>query len=122
MWLKTIYRWRGFLAAVPVVFSLFCFVGELENDYVTWPLGLLLFSAGWAMRLWTQKHLGYRLKIQRTMTTSGPYALVRNPIYLGNTLIILGAVTMAEVLWMLPIAVLWCALVYSLVVRYEEQI
>jgi protein-S-isoprenylcysteine O-methyltransferase Ste14 len=122
MWLKAIYRWRGVLASLPVLFSLFCFLGEYENAYLMWPIGLLLFGTGWAMRLWTQKHLGYRLKIKRTMTTSGPYALVRNPIYIGNTLVILGTVVMSEVLWMLPIALLWCALLYSLVVRYEERI
>jgi protein-S-isoprenylcysteine O-methyltransferase Ste14 len=122
MWLKAIYRWRGFLASLPVIFSFFCFLGEYENRYLIWTLGLLLFTVGWAMRLWTQKHLGYRLRIKRTVTTSGPYALVRNPIYIGNTLIILGTVVMLEVVWMLPIALLWCALLYSLVVRYEEHI
>src|ERR1700752_2145819 len=122
MRLKAIYTWRGLLAALPVIFSIFCFLGEYENNYVIWPLGLLLFAAGWAMRMWTQKHLGYRLKIKRTVTTSGPYALVRNPIYIGNTLIILGTVVMSEVLWMVSITLLWCALVYALVVRYEEQI
>ena len=28
---------------------------------------------------------------------------------------------MSEVLWMIPVALLWCGMVYSLVVRYEEQ-
>lgn len=122
MRLKTIYTWRGLLAALPVIFSIFCFVGECEADLVVWPLGLLLFGLGWALRMWAQKYLGYRLRIKRSITTSGPYALVRNPIYIGNTLIILGAVIMSEVLWMIPVALLWCGMVYSLVVRYEEQL
>ena len=122
MWLKAMYTWRGLLAALPAIFSFFCFVGEYEDDVVIWPLGLLLFGAGWALRVWAQKHLGYRLKIKRTVTTSGPYALVRNPIYIGNTLVILGTVVMSEVLWMVPVTVLWCTMVYSLVVRYEERL
>jgi protein-S-isoprenylcysteine O-methyltransferase Ste14 len=121
MTLKAVYTWRGSLAAVPVIFSSFCFVGEYENNFVIWPLGMLLFLAGWALRMWTQKHLGYRLKIKRSITTSGPYALVRNPIYIANTLVILGTVVMCEVLWMIPVTLLWCAMVYSLVVHYEEQ-
>jgi protein-S-isoprenylcysteine O-methyltransferase Ste14 len=88
--LKMVYRWRGPLAALPVIFSVFCFVGECENDFVIWPLGVLLFVIGWALRMWAQKHLGYRLKITSTVTTSGPCALVRNPIYIANTLVILG--------------------------------
>lgn len=122
MWLKAMYTWRGLLAALPVIFSVCCFVGEYENDVVIWPLGLLLFVAGWAMRMWAQKHLGYRLKIKRIVTTSGPYGLVRNPIYIGNTLVILGTVVMSEVLWMVPVTLLWCAMVYSCVVRYEERV
>jgi protein-S-isoprenylcysteine O-methyltransferase Ste14 len=122
MVLKSVYAWRGPVAALPVIFSVFCFVGECENDLVIWPLGVLLFVMGWALRMWAQKHLGYRLNIKRTVTTSGPSALVRNPIYIANTLVILGAVVMSEVLWLIPVALLWCALVYSLVVQFEEQL
>jgi protein-S-isoprenylcysteine O-methyltransferase Ste14 len=121
MELKAVYAWRGLLAALPAIFCIFCFVGEYENDLLIWPLGVLLFVMGWALRMWAQQHLGYRLKIKRTVTTSGPYALVRNPIYIANTLVILGTVVMSEVLWMIPVTLLWCALVYSVVVRFEEQ-
>jgi len=121
MELKAVFAWRGPVAALPVIFSISCFVGEYENDLVIWPLGVLLFVMGWALRMWAQKHLGYRLKIKRTVTTSGPYTLVRNPIYIANTLVIVGTVVMSEVLWMIPVTLLWCALVYSLVVHYEEQ-
>src|ERR671922_888825 len=120
MWLKAMYTWRGLLAALPAIFSFFCFVGEYEDDVVIWPLGLLLFGAGWVLRMWAQKHLGYRLKIKRRLTTSGPYALVRNPIYIANTLVILGVVVMSEVIWMIPVTLIWCAVTYSFVVRYEE--
>ncbi len=120
MTLKAIYKWRGLAAALPVIFSMFCFVGEYEENRLIWPLGALLFVAGWALRMWAQKHLGYRLNIKRRVTTSGPYTLVRNPIYIANTLVILGAVVMSEALWMIPVTILWCALIYSFVVRYEE--
>jgi protein-S-isoprenylcysteine O-methyltransferase Ste14 len=119
--LKSVYAWRGPLASLPIIFSFFCFVGEYENAFVTWPLGLLLFLTGWVLRMWAQKHLGHRLKIKRTVTTSGPYALVRNPLYIANTLVILGTVVMSEVLWLIPVTLLWCALLYSLVVHFEEQ-
>jgi protein-S-isoprenylcysteine O-methyltransferase Ste14 len=120
MTLKAVYKWRGLLAALPVIVSIFCCFAEYENKIVIWPMGLLFFMTGWVIRLWTQKHLGYRLKIKRCVTTTGPYAVVRNPIYIANTLVIVGTVIMSEDLWMVPVAVLWCALLYALVVRYEE--
>jgi protein-S-isoprenylcysteine O-methyltransferase Ste14 len=118
---RFVYRWRGLLVAPPILLSLACFWGEVENDRVIWPLGLLLFLSGWALRLWAQQHLGYRLRGPRALTTSGPYALVRNPIYIGNTLVVLGLVVASEVIWMAPIALLWCAGIYTVAVGYEER-
>jgi hypothetical protein len=65
-------------------------------------------------------HLHYRLKIRKTLTTTGPYALVRNPSYLGNTIIVSGVCMMTGMFWFVPIQLLYCAVVYGLVVRYEE--
>jgi protein-S-isoprenylcysteine O-methyltransferase Ste14 len=64
---------------------------------------------------------GYRLKSAKALTTSGPYAFVRNPIYVGNTLLVLGVVVLFELVWLVPLAGLWCAGVYALVVRHEER-
>ena len=121
MLLKLTYTWRGFLVASPVVIATLCFWGEYEQDGLVWPLGLLLFLGGWAIRVWAQQHVCYRLKTAKVLTTSGPYALVRNPIYLGNTLIVLGLVVLSELIWLVPLTGLWCAGVYTLVVRHEER-
>jgi protein-S-isoprenylcysteine O-methyltransferase Ste14 len=115
------YRWRGYLVAPPVVLATVCFWSEYEDDGWLWPLGLLLFLGGWALRIWAQQHVCYHLKTTKALTTSGPYALVRNPIYLGNTGIVLGLVVLSELVWLVPVAGLWCAGVYALVVRYEER-
>jgi protein-S-isoprenylcysteine O-methyltransferase Ste14 len=120
MLLKRIYTWRGLLVAPPVVLAVVCFWQEYENE-VVWPLGLLLFLAGWGLRVWAQQHVCYRLKTTKALTTSGPYRRVRNPIYIGNTLIVLGVVVMSELFWLVPFTGLWCLGVYALVVRYEER-
>ena len=53
-----------------------------------WLAGLALILAGESLRLWSVHHIG---AISRTrsdrlgpLTSSGPFALVRNPLYLGN--------------------------------------
>lgn len=121
MLLKFAYTWRGLLVAHPVILAVVCFWYEYENDGLVWPLGLLLFLGGWAVRIWAQQHVGYRLKSPGALTTSGPYALVRNPIYIGNTLIVLGVIVLSELVWLVPLTVLWCTGVYAVVIRYEER-
>ena len=121
MLLRFVYRWRGFLVAPAVVLTTVCFWHECEYDGLLWPLGLLLFLAGWALRVWAQQHVCYRLKTAKALTASGPYALVRNPIYLGNTFIVLGVVVLSELVWLVPLTGLWCAGMYALVVRHEER-
>jgi steroid 5-alpha reductase family enzyme len=51
---------------------------------------------------------------------TGPYAYVRNPMYLANTTMLAGASMLAELFWFVPFLVLYCALIYTLVIRYEE--
>lgn len=121
MMLKLAYQWRGVLIAVPVVVAAAWVWWECEDDLVLWLLGTALFLAGWAVRLWAQRYIGYRLKRPKALTIRGPYAWVRNPIYIGNTLIVVGFVVISEVLWMIPVTLVWCAAVYALVVRYEER-
>ena len=48
--------------------------------------GLLLVFLGEALRLWAAGHL----RKNRVVTTTGPYAYVKNPLYLGTLLILLG--------------------------------
>ena len=118
--LRRIYHLRGLLASPPVIFAMFCTYGETEEDWLIWPLGGLLVALGVAMRVWAQEHIRFRLRMGRHLATTGPYALVRNPLYIGNTLMCLGAVVASELLWMVPVTLVWCAVVYSLVVRQEE--
>ena len=115
------YKLRGPLVAVPVLLAAACSWNQYDNELVAWPLGLALFLVGWVLRIWAQRHLAYRLKIPMALTSCGPYACVRNPIYLGNILMALGAVAASETMWMLPVTLAWCVSVYVPAVRYEEQ-
>lgn len=119
-WLGWFFRHRGVLVAPPLLVALLCFRGEVESHRLCWTLGTSLVLLGAALRVWAQEHLHHRLRLPMHLTTSGPYQFVRNPLYIGNTLIYLGATVTSELEWMIPLTLLWCLGIYSLVVRYEE--
>jgi protein-S-isoprenylcysteine O-methyltransferase Ste14 len=56
------------------------------------------------------------------LVTSGPFAFVRNPLYVGNILIYLGIGIMSLALWpwLQLIALVWFVFQYTLIVREEE--
>jgi len=118
--LQWIYRFRGALASPVLVFALVSFSRRTDIPWLIWPLGSGLFVVGLLLRIWAQQHVRYRLRVAKCLTTTGPYAFVRNPIYIGNTLICLGMTVASELLWLVPVALAYCMGLYSLIVRYEE--
>jgi protein-S-isoprenylcysteine O-methyltransferase Ste14 len=89
-------------------------------------LGVLVVGAGEAIRLWAVHHIG---AISRTrsdrlgpLIDTGPFALVRNPLYLGNILLWLGFALSARMLWLAPIVVILLAFEYHAIVRWEETL
>jgi len=56
----------------------------------------------------------------RVLTTSGPYAYVRNPLYLGSIVIGIGFAIAARDLWVAVAIILLFALIYLPVIRSEE--
>lgn len=79
--------------------------------------GALVGVAGLLVRA---RAAGYLHK-QEILTVTGPYAYTRNPLYLGSAILALGV---AIATWSWPAAAILCAyfaLVYSVVMRREEQ-
>ena len=118
--LRLIYKWRGKLVALPAIFLVFCRYHEIEENWLVFAAGAAIFLTGVLIRLWAQEYLHYRLRAPVVLTVAGPYSFVRNPIYIGNTLILCGLCFLAELVWFTPLMVAWCMLVYGLVVRHEE--
>ncbi len=119
--LKWVFKLRGVVMAPPIIFAVLCTWKETEVDWVIFPLGGFLFFAGWFLRIWSQMHLHYRLKVHKVLTETGPYVYVRNPIYIGNTLMLVGVVITSGLLWFAPVMLVYCMVVYSIVVRFEES-
>jgi hypothetical protein len=78
-----------------------------------------IIFAGLGIRTWAN---GYAIKLDK-LTTCGPYAHVRHPLYLGTFLVLLGFLIMLRVHWvvLLSILVLIMGCVYSSKIKSEEQ-
>jgi protein-S-isoprenylcysteine O-methyltransferase Ste14 len=72
------------------------------------------------LRVWAQKHLKYRLAEGRALAATGPYTVTRNPVYVGNVLILASLAVLCELPWMMPLVGGWAALVYDRAIRFEE--
>jgi protein-S-isoprenylcysteine O-methyltransferase Ste14 len=117
--LRIWFKLRGVLIAPVYLFSFFCIYRETEHWSALF-FGLVIFLSGLSLRVWAQMHLHYRLKERKILTTTGPYAFVRNPIYIGNTCILAGTTLLSELIWLVPIMVITCMFTYTMTVRYEE--
>ncbi|MFH0963493.1 MAG: isoprenylcysteine carboxylmethyltransferase family protein [Planctomycetota bacterium] len=114
------YRFRGLVLLPIVLFAALFPLGEFENHLVVLPIGAVLFLCGLSVRIWAQMHLRYRLKVHKVLTTTGPYAYVRNPVYIGTSIMFVALAFLSELVWLVPVMLAWCMVLYSRVVRYEE--
>lgn len=90
------------------------FFSDPSNRSILW--GIPLMATGILMRLWSN---GYAIKMGK-LTTSGPYAFLRHPLYLGTALIVLGFMIMLK---MIILGILFfglMAFVYRRTIRNEE--
>lgn len=115
-----VFRNRGVIAHLPLLAALFARREESISLALCWSIGLVLIAAGMALRVWAQSYIHHRLKMPLALTTSGPYQIVRNPLYIGNILICTSAMFFARLPWAAPFIFAWFFAVYSIVVRYEE--
>ena len=86
--------------------------------------GIALTLAGELVRLWGVRHIGVisRTRSDRLgpLVDTGPFALVRNPLYLGNIALWAGFALTAGLPWLAPIIVVLLGGVYHAIVRWEE--
>ena len=79
--------------------------------------GAAIAAAGLCLRASAAGHVRKSAEI----TTSGPYAYTRNPLYLGSMIVAAGFALAARNLWVaLILAVLFAAIYYP-VIRWEEK-
>ena len=129
-----LFRWRGQVPLVLVPLFLASFLGARypfasHAMNLAWELGsFLIAAAGLAIRIFTigcspRGTSGRNTRAQKAdvLNTTGPYSVVRHPLYLGNYLIALG-LSLSSRTWYLPLIVtLAAALYYERIAAREEQ-
>jgi protein-S-isoprenylcysteine O-methyltransferase Ste14 len=99
----------------------------------TWPssgivvaAGVMTIAAGEILRLRAVRHIGVvsRTRSDRLgpLVRTGPFASVRNPLYLGNLGIWIGFALAARLVWLAPIFFVVLGLEYHAIVRWEERL
>lgn len=88
--------------------------------------GIALTLAGEMVRLWAVHHIGVisRTRSDRLgpLVASGPFALVRNPLYVGNIALWVGFALVARLVWMAPVVIALLGAEYHAIVRWEERL
>lgn len=80
-------------------------------------VGLPLSLLGLLLRAWAAGHLAK----DQNLAVSGPYAYLRNPLYVGTLIVALGFVVAARNVWLAILFVAVFLLVYLPAVELEEQ-
>ncbi|MBI4970652.1 MAG: isoprenylcysteine carboxylmethyltransferase family protein [Candidatus Omnitrophica bacterium] len=81
-------------------------------------VGVPIAIIGELIRLWAS---GYLEKKGRLFACGGPFAFVRNPLYVGNFLVGLGVAFVIGRIWILALYVIGFIVLYAGTVRSEEE-
>ena len=88
--------------------------------------GVAAVAIGEGIRLWGVRHIG---AISRTrsdrlgpLVASGPFGVIRNPLYVGNILLWIGFALSARLVWLAPVFAAILAFGYHAIVRWEERL
>lgn len=79
--------------------------------------GIWFILSGLAIRLWAN---GYAVKLER-LTTCGPYAFVRHPLYLGTMIVVIGFIVVLKSYYIGMACFLVMAAVYYQTIKKEEK-
>jgi len=101
-------------------------IGEAPPSALLAGMGVAVTMAGELIRLWGVHHIGAisRTRSERLgpLIASGPFARLRNPLYVGNIALWVGFALTARLVWLAPVILVLLALEYHAIVRWEETL
>jgi protein-S-isoprenylcysteine O-methyltransferase Ste14 len=114
-------------APLPVAIAVLTLrVGEAAPNRWLVAGGLALTAVGELMRMWAVRHIGpiSRTRSERLgpLIASGPFAYVRNPLYIANIALWTGFAITARLLWLAPLVIALMGAAYHAIVRWEERL
>lgn len=80
-------------------------------------VGMPLAFLGMVVRLYAS---GFIVK-NKELATTGPYALVRHPLYTGNVLLLLGFSIATATWWAVPLTLVFFWFYYPAAIEYEDR-
>ena len=99
-----------------------------EPTITSLTIGFLIVFLGELIRFWGVSIAGSETRTTGEvggtyLITNGPFAYVRNPLYVGNMLLYagVGVMSMALYPWLLIVAIAWFYVQYTLIVSREEE-
>ena len=113
---KRLKRW--FRLRFAILYPLAVYIAFFSNSTdKSIRMGLWFIVPGLLLRLWAN---GYAVKTER-LTTCGPYAFVRHPLYLGTALIFSGFMLMLRVYLVGILSLLVLSVIYYKTINKEEK-
>jgi protein-S-isoprenylcysteine O-methyltransferase Ste14 len=111
---------------VPLVLALLIIPAPEPSPASSVWLGAVLVAFGEGLRIWAVRHIGVisRTRSDRLgpLVETGPFALIRNPLYVGNIALWAGFTLSARLVWLVPIVIGLLGLEYHAIVRWEESL
>lgn len=122
----------------PVIYAAAILVGALSGYVLPtpWPLpplsdflfgiGFLLVAIALAIDFYAMRTMHLKKttimpnKAAEHLVSTGPFAVSRNPIYLANTMLTIGAGLMSGIIWFLPLAFIAAFATQKLAIEREE--
>jgi protein-S-isoprenylcysteine O-methyltransferase Ste14 len=121
-----LFRHRTSLPLPAAIAILTLRLGEAPPSARLIGMGVAITLVGELIRLWGVHHIGAisRTRSERLgpLVASGPFARLRNPLYVGNITLWVGFALAARLVWLAPVILVLLALEYHAIVRWEEAL
>ncbi|MBI2251845.1 MAG: hypothetical protein HYU63_03700 [Armatimonadetes bacterium] len=123
-----VFKWRGWIISPLAILILYI----AKPTLLSFRIGITLAALGEILRIWAVGYAGSTTRkselIAPTLVTAGPYAYLKNPLYLGNIItatgfciMALGKSTFIEKIILFSLFLIFYFIIYSLIISIEED-